>query len=94
MTRPIGPAVVRAVEHLERTGYALCCAGRPPKGEIREYTGRDLRRAVEYGLAVRSGEQPYIYKPAPGWRDYLEAAPAPMRAAAANSVWNLAKGAV
>lgn len=77
--RQIGPGVIRAVEWLERNGPACIEAGRPQKGEVREVTGRSLRRAVEYGLATRVGTGPYVYRPVPGWRDVLRESPGPLR---------------
>jgi hypothetical protein len=89
----IRPSVLRVVERLERTGPVSYSVGRPQKGAFpREHSSRDLLRAVECGLVIRSAEKPYVYRVVPGWRERVNAAP--MRVAAANSVFNLAKGAV
>jgi hypothetical protein len=94
MTRPIGPAVISALEQLELLGEARYSAGRPPKGEHRAAIDTQaVRRAVRSGLVDKQGNRPcYVYRVVPGWRERVNAAP--MRVAAANSVWDLAKGTV
>jgi hypothetical protein len=91
MTTPtrIGPAVIQAVERLEQIGQACYSAGRPPKGsEPREAATKHLRRAVQYGLATRSPEKPYVYRANPDWRAALN----PMRVECGRvaSVWDFA----
>lgn len=72
--RPIGQAVIHAVEELERKGEACYSAGRPPKKEMRQIMPRSpLRRAVKYGLVTRSEQKPYVYRAADNWREALEA---------------------
>jgi hypothetical protein len=69
----IGPKIIRAVEQLEQVGEVSVSAGRPQKNERREHTDtRNLRRAVQYGLATRTKTKPYIYRPAHEWRDVLK----------------------
>jgi hypothetical protein len=91
---PIGQSVIRAVEELEQTGERCCRPGRPPKGEHRNRSRamqKALRRAVEYGLATRSHDMPYVYKPAPDWRLLLNKPVMRVDCGRVSSVWDLAR---
>ena len=87
--RPIGSAVIRAVEALEQVSEVCISAGRPPKHAQRDaIDSQSLRRAVQYGMVTRTPEKPYVYRAAPDWRAVLS----PMRVdcGRVSSVWDLA----